>query len=328
MVTSAGMKISALPIVPNALLTDIIPADQAGVTSQESLQQVFNLFQANLTNKVSCLVATTTALTVTYDNQGDGVGATLTNAGAMVALSIDGVSLSVNDRVLVKDQSSTLQNGIYTVTTVGDAFTNWVMTRASDFDNSPSGEISQGNLIGVSTGTSNASTLWMEVGAGPFTVGSTAIIFSIITLLNSSKLLYSSFANPDTQSNLIVVNITAGQAALAAGGHVTLQASSGSKQYQIVDMWLNMVGTNFSGGGGDRNIQITDGTSVWSIIPAATAQSLTNSTWGTTGLPVPASVSFKQPSAAGASIYLAYEGGAADYTAGSLTVTCLLCRIA
>ncbi len=328
MAISAGVKISTLPTVPSSLMTDLIPADQSGVTSQETLQQVFDLFQANLTNRLSCLVATTTALTVTYNNNGDGVGAILTNADVMAALAIDGVNLSVNDRVLVKDQASQLQNGIYVVTTVGDAFTNWVMTRATDFDNSPSGEIAQGSFVGVISGTVNAVTIWMESGAGPFTVGSTAIIFSSITIANSNKLLYSSFASPDTQSNLIVKNVTAGQAALATAGHVVIQSSSGSKQYQIVDMWLNKVGTNFSGGGGDRNIQITDGTSVWSIIPAATAQSLTNSRWGDTGLPIPASVSFSTASAAGVSLYMAYQGGTTDYSAGSLTLTILLCRIA
>ena len=48
---------------------------------------------------------------VTYNN-GNG---TLT-ADANGALSVDGVTVSVNDRVLVKDQSSSVQNGIYKVT--------------------------------------------------------------------------------------------------------------------------------------------------------------------------------------------------------------------
>ena len=61
-----------------------------------------------------------------------GVGATLTNSGAQAALSVDGVSLSVNDRVMVRLQTTGAQNGVYTVTTVGSGSTNWVLTRAAD----------------------------------------------------------------------------------------------------------------------------------------------------------------------------------------------------
>jgi hypothetical protein len=61
-----------------------------------------------------------------------GVGATLTNAGAQAALAIDGVTLSVGNRVLVGLQTSGAQNGVYTVTNVGSGATNWVMTRATD----------------------------------------------------------------------------------------------------------------------------------------------------------------------------------------------------
>jgi hypothetical protein len=61
-----------------------------------------------------------------------GVGATLTNAGAQAALSVDGISLSVSDRVMVRLQTAGAENGVYTVTTVGSGATNWVMTRATD----------------------------------------------------------------------------------------------------------------------------------------------------------------------------------------------------
>ena len=60
-----------------------------------------------------CLVATTANLTATYSNGTAGVGATLTNSGTQAALSIDGVTLAVGNRVLVKDQTASLQNGIY-----------------------------------------------------------------------------------------------------------------------------------------------------------------------------------------------------------------------
>src|SRR4026208_1205215 len=163
----AGVKISALPAIAAPAATDIFPVVQAGLTYKETITQLGTLLlplsggtmtgnlilngdptvglQAatkqyvdavaeGLTIHAACRVATTGALTVTYSNGIAGVGATLTNAGAMAALSIDGVSLSVGNRVLVKNQASTFQNGIYTVTTVGSGAVNWVMTRATDYD--------------------------------------------------------------------------------------------------------------------------------------------------------------------------------------------------
>ena len=80
------------------------------------------------------LAATTGNLNATYDNGSAGVGATLTNAGALAALTIDGVSLSTSDRILVKNQSDATENGIYIVTTVGDGATAWVLTRDVSYD--------------------------------------------------------------------------------------------------------------------------------------------------------------------------------------------------
>lgn len=124
-------------------------------------KQYVDAIAAGFSIKEPCLVATTGALTVVYANGAAGVGATLTNADVQAALTIDGVALSVNDRVLVKDQAATLQNGIYTVTDIGSGATNWVMTRATDYD-SPS-EISMGSLVIITAGTANAVTSWVQV---------------------------------------------------------------------------------------------------------------------------------------------------------------------
>lgn len=82
--------------------------------------------------KASAKVATTANLTATYNNGTSGVGATLTNSGTQAALAIDGVTLAVGDRVLVKDQTTQPQNGIYEVTNIGSVSTNWILTRTSD----------------------------------------------------------------------------------------------------------------------------------------------------------------------------------------------------
>lgn len=145
----------------------------------------------------------------------------------------------------------------------------------------------------------------------------------------ANKILYSSITTPNTNSNLFTFDVTVGQAALAAGGSVTLYASTGSKQFKVRNLWINRGGTNFSGGGGDRLGQITDNTTVYSVIPATNMQTLINAGWGmSTPLPFPASAAINTSTAAGASLVFKYSGGTTDYTAGSIVVSGLLERVA
>lgn len=112
---------------------------------------------------------------------------------------------------------------------------------------------------------------------------------------------------------------------LATAAHVTLfTATRVTSQYAISNIMLNGVGgTNFSGGGGDRNLAITDGTNVYTVIPAATLQALVNDVWNssTTNVPLPVSIPLNQKTVAGATVYAAYSGGTTDYTAGSVSIT-------
>lgn len=166
----AGIKISALPSVTTPTGTDVFPLVQSGVTYKSTLSQILDL----LTDSAPLKVATTGALTVVYNNGSSGVGATLTNNGALAALSIDGVSLAANDTVLVKDQASTFQNGLYSVTTVGDGATAWVMTRLANYDSAA--EIDPGDFFTVWSGTVNAKTQWIQLST-VVTMGTDAITF-------------------------------------------------------------------------------------------------------------------------------------------------------
>jgi hypothetical protein len=102
------------------------------------------------------------SLTETYNNGSSGVGATLTNDGEQAAFELDGMTTSVGDRILVKNQPGMMgggnQNGIYTVTTVGDGSTNWVLTRATDAD-TPA-KFSHGAHCFVDGGGVNEGTAW------------------------------------------------------------------------------------------------------------------------------------------------------------------------
>jgi hypothetical protein len=118
--------------------------------------------------KDSVRVATTGNLTATAS--GTGAGKTLTNSGTQAAITIDSIVLSAGDRVLVKDQTTASNNGIYTVTTVGSVSTNWVLTRATDADNSPSGEVTPGMFTFVEEGTVNADSGWVLTTDGAVTI--------------------------------------------------------------------------------------------------------------------------------------------------------------
>jgi len=125
-------------------------------------------------NVKPCLAATTTNLAATYANGTLGVGATLTSS-ANVIFAIDGVTPALNARILVKDQTTQLQNGLYTVTNVGSATVPWVLTRSSDYD-SPS-QMLQGGVVAVASGTINGVTSWMQT-ALITAVGTTSIVFA------------------------------------------------------------------------------------------------------------------------------------------------------
>lgn len=129
-------------------------------------------------------------LNATYDNGTAGVGATLTNAGTQTALVVDGVTVSVNDRVLVYQQTTQTQNGIYVVSDVGSGSTNWVLTRASDADtyviNSAAG-LSEGSTVFVQQGATGAGETYTCNTSGTITFGTTNITFAQI----SSAQIYS-----------------------------------------------------------------------------------------------------------------------------------------
>lgn len=151
-----------------------------------------------------CLVATTSNLTATYANGTAGVGATLTNSGTQAALVLDGVTLVVGNRVLVKDQATGLQNGIYTVTNIGSASINWILTRASDYD--VVAQTVRGNIVCIISGTTSTASLWMLTSAIT-TIGTDSFTFA--------KTDQNSFISILGTTNQINVSVVSGVATLS-----------------------------------------------------------------------------------------------------------------
>ena len=122
--------------------------------------------------KDSLKVATSAALAaVTYNN-----GAGTLTADANGALTVDGVTMAVNDRILVKDQASAVQNGIYKVTATGGASAVFVLTRTPDADTAA--ELTGGTFFFAEEGTANADNGYVATHNGTPTFGSTNITFA------------------------------------------------------------------------------------------------------------------------------------------------------
>jgi hypothetical protein len=83
--------------------------------------------------------------------------------------TLDGITLATGDRILVKNQTTTSENGIYVVQASGQP------TRAADFDSAA--EVDSGDFIFVSSGTVNGSTGWVQTNK-PATIGTDPILFT------------------------------------------------------------------------------------------------------------------------------------------------------
>jgi len=156
----AGYKLTALG-------TPTVSTDAANKQYVDDVAQGLNIHAASY-------AGTTANLNATYSNGASGVGATLTNAGTQAAFTTDGTTPSLNARILVKNQTTQSQNGIYTLTTIGSVSTNWILTRATDFDSAA--EIAGGDFTFVDNGTTLANTGWVNVDEVT-TVGTDPIVF-------------------------------------------------------------------------------------------------------------------------------------------------------
>lgn len=162
-------KISELAAASALAGTETLPVVQGGTTKAATAQQIADLVSlgsyatqsyvdaalAGLSWKQAVRAATTAALTLATDlENGD---------------TLDGVTLSTGDRVLVKDQSSGAENGIYIVAATG------APARASDAN---SGAELVNASVYVSEGTANADTQWTCTTNATITVGSTALAWA------------------------------------------------------------------------------------------------------------------------------------------------------
>jgi hypothetical protein len=217
--TSVAMTTGTITTLPTGN-TDIVNKEYA-----DSIASGLNFHQA-------CNLATTTVLPAcTYNNGSSGVGATLT-ATANGALTVDSVLTVVNNRILVKNQVSGAQNGIYVVTQVGSAGTPFILTRATDYDTTGTGtnEIDQGDFVLILSGTAYANTSWVQQTPLPIIIGTTAIVwvqfgapltYTAGTGLNESPTYTFNIANTGVSAGSYGIAASVPTIAVNAQGQIT-----------------------------------------------------------------------------------------------------------
>lgn len=157
---------------------------------------------------------------------GTGVGHTLT-ANAVGILTVDGVACILNDRVLVKNQVSADDNGIYKVTTAGTAGVAFVLTRATDFDALATGEVEAGARVLVAEGTANAATTWY-LSTVPATLDTNDLAFTAGLNVDNEVRYTPAFSILDQPEVSLRIAITETGAPLT--GSLTIETAIGEEQ--------------------------------------------------------------------------------------------------
>jgi len=172
--TFTGLTLSAALAMGNAKITGLgTPTNGTDAATKSYVDSAVS----GLTLKDPARAATTEALPAsTYNNGSSGVGATLTGDSNGALSAQDGITLSQNNRLLVKDQSSEAENGLYELTQVGDGSNPFILTRVIGFDDADS--IVPGSFVFIEAGTVNGDTGWVMSQNGSITVGTTDVTFT------------------------------------------------------------------------------------------------------------------------------------------------------
>lgn len=245
--TGTAANLSGTPVLPNGTTATTQSPGTTGATLA-TVDFVANAVLGQRAKEAAKYASTAALPSIVYANGSSGVGATLTGV-ALAAISLDGSSPSVNDRVLIKNQASTLQNGIYTVTQTGSGIAVFILTRATDFDQAT--DIQTGDIVFITSGNTLSTTTWtytggdapvlgtdpityvQTAGQGSFTAGNgitiTGTSIAIDTSVTVDKTTAQTLTNktltspvlttPDlgTPSALVGTNITGTAAGLTAG---------------------------------------------------------------------------------------------------------------
>lgn len=181
---TTNIALGGTSLTPAGLTSVTVTQNPVSDLQLATKQYVDGLVSTGLTYHQPVQAATTAPLAgvVVYNNGVSGVGATLTLTTPLTVL--DGYTLLNTNRILIKDQVSQAQNGVYTWATGGT-----VLTRATDADTygTDINQLSQNDYFFTQNGTVNKGTSFVVTTVGTITFGTTAITFAEF----SSSLVYT-----------------------------------------------------------------------------------------------------------------------------------------
>lgn len=235
----------------------------------------------------------------TYNNGVGGIGATFTTT-ATTTFTVDGTTPPLNSRILIKDQSTGFQNGVYNLTAAAvGGVSGTVFTRALDYDTAT--EMNSGAIIPILNGTVNAPsgnpTFWLQtatiatVGADSlvfikFNQGGTGTVTSVAFSDASTAPIYSISGSPVTTSGTLTQTLTTQSANTVFAGPTSGGAAQPAFR-SIVSADVPTLNQNTTGTA--ANITATSNSTLTTLSALTTASSLasvgtiTSGTWtGTT----------------------------------------------
>lgn len=155
-------------------------------------------------------------------------------------------------------------------------------------------------------------------GATPFVIGNFPMNSTTDGRMVDSGVAVSTLQGLANRVQYIDFDITA--AALAMSGTSFIIPAVPGESFKIRNFMVNL-STGFSGGGGDRNVILTDGSGILVNIAAALAGTPINTLWGGTDLDFASSLPQNVTTFVGGGLWFQYFGGTTDYTDGTITVT-------
>jgi hypothetical protein len=243
--------------------------------------------------------STNTAITgATYANgttdagTGTGIGATLTDATTGSVLAVDGYTLVLNDRVLVNAFTSTSAkyNGVYYLSTLGvSGTTKWVLTRATDYNNSVAGQVIPGDFAFVTKGTTYGKTGWVQTNIGTGASPANAI------KIGTDAIAYTQFSGSGTY--LAGNGIALSGSTFSIDTSVTVDKTTSqtltNKTLSTGSTWNgNIIGATYGGTGvnnGSYTITLGGNVSTAGAFTTSGAYGLTLTTTNTTNVTLPTS---------------------------------------
>lgn len=191
----------------DTMLGSLILNQDPTVALGAATKQYVDNISAGIYFHLPVYTATTGNLSANYTNGTAGVGAKLT-ATANGAIQVDGESPAYLDRILVWQQSNAVENGIYDVTVVGDSSTPFELTRSTDSDNNPAGEIRYGDYTLILSGDTNGGKGFICNTIGTVVVGTTQITY---IQYNVAQAVTPGYGLQSPSTNIIAIDIAVTQ---------------------------------------------------------------------------------------------------------------------